>query len=84
MACELNFANLRCRLVSEDVDAQVLFMTSGSEPDLHKILILELTGAYIIDHGRVEEGTIEYMDVRVGRYPRLMDVPKYWSGVYLR
>jgi hypothetical protein len=66
-----------------DVDAEILFRALDRPEDVKKLLSLELTGAYINEGKEVPRSVFDMIQTRVGRYPRVEDVGKYWNGVWI-
>lgn len=64
------------------VYCEVLFRALDKPQDIKKLLSLELTWAYINEWREVPKAVTDLIQTRVGRYPRKVDVPRYWTGVF--
>jgi hypothetical protein len=64
------------------VEGDVLFRALDRPDHVKKLLSLELTGCYFNEWKEIPFPITSIMRTRVGRYPRIEDVPRYWSGVF--
>jgi len=65
-----------------DVDCEVLFRSLDRPQDVHKLLSLELTGAYINEWREIPQEIFDGLTGRVGRYPSMDEGGPTWSGIW--
>lgn len=70
-------------LVSDDLDAEVLFLALDSPRDVKKLLSLDLTGAWINEAREVPRVVLDTLTGRVGRYPSKAKGGLSWFGVIM-
>ncbi len=71
------------RLVTSELDMEILFLALDRPDDVKKLLSLELTGAWVNEAREVPKAIIDALTGRVGRYPPMVDGGPTWSGVLL-
>jgi hypothetical protein len=71
------------RLQAADLDAEFLFLALDVEPDVRKLLSLELTGAFVNEAREVALPIIDQLTARVGRYPSARAGGCTWSGIVM-
>lgn len=71
------------RIVTADLDIEVLFMPLDSEDDVKKLLSLELTGGWVDECREIPKAVIDALTGRVGRFPSRNEGGCTWSGLLL-
>lgn len=71
------------RLVTSDLDFEVIFLALDLPADVKKLLSLELTGAWVHEGREVPKAIIDTLTGRVGRFPPMADGGPTWSGVIM-
>ena len=64
-------------------ECQVLFRALDKPSDVGKLLSLELTWAWINEAREVPRSIIDMVQTRLGRYPRQVDGPAPWYGLFM-
>lgn len=64
-------------------ECQVLFRALDKPSDVGKLLSLELTWAWVNEAREVPKSIIDMVQTRLGRYPRYVDGPAPWYGLYM-
>ena len=67
----------------QGIESEVLFRALDKPDDIKKLLSLELTGAWLNEAREIPLQVLEMLEGRVDRYPRKIDVPKYWAGIIM-
>lgn len=71
------------RIITGDIDCEVLFLALDTPSDVAKLLSLELTGAWINEARETPKAVLDTLTGRVGRFPARKDGGCTWSGVLL-
>jgi hypothetical protein len=71
------------RLVSDDLDFEILFLALDRPADVAKLLSLELTGGWVNEAREVPKAIVDALTARVGRFPPVSDGGPTWSGLIL-
>lgn len=71
------------KIVTDDLDIEIIFMPLDSEDDVKKLLSLEVTMAWIDECREVPKAVLDGLTGRVGRYPSKMQGGCTWSGIVL-
>ena len=69
------------KIVTSDMDLEVLFIPLDKDEDVKKLLSMELTGAWIDECREVPKSVLDTLTGRVGRYPSKLQGGCTWSGV---
>jgi len=65
------------------MEAEVLFRALDKPSDVGKLLSLELTWAWINEAREVPRSIVDMVQTRLGRYPRMVDGPSPWYGLFM-
>lgn len=69
-------------IILEDIDCEVIFLALDSPNDIHKLMSLELTGAYINELQYIPKAVFDIALQRINRYPaKMMGAPITWTGI---
>lgn len=71
------------RIVTDDLDIEVLFIALDKPDDVSKLLSLELTGALVNEAREIPKAIIDALTGRVGRYPSAVDGGCTWCGIIM-
>ena len=71
------------RIITEDLDIEVLFLALDRDEDVRKLLSFETTGAWINEAKFVPKSILDGMTGRVGRYPAMRDGGPTWAGIVM-
>jgi len=64
-----------------DVHAEWLFRSLDTPEDIQRLLSLQLSGIFIEECREIPLTLVLEAQTRLRRYPRIQDVPEYWSGM---
>jgi len=64
-----------------EVHAEWLFRSLDSPEDIQRLLSLQLTGIFIEECREIPLTLVLEAQTRLRRFPRIQDVPEYWSGM---
>jgi len=68
-------------LVTDELDAEFIFLALDKPEDVDKLLSLELTGAWINEAREVPKGILDVLTTRVKRWPPKRDGGGSWYGI---
>ncbi len=71
------------RLVTDQLDIEVIFLALDRPQDVAKLLSLELTGGWLNEAREIPKAVMDALTARVGRYPPVSDGGPSWSGVIM-
>ncbi len=71
------------RLVTSELDLELIFLALDRPEDVRKLLSLELTGAWVNEARETPKAILDALTGRVGRFPPMADGGPTWSGVFL-
>ena len=66
----------------DDMQCEVIFRALDDESDVKNLLSLELTAAYLNEFRDIIRESVEGIDGRVGRYPRMVEGGPTWIGLW--
>jgi len=71
------------RIVTDDLDLEMIFLALDRDEDVRKLLSLELTGLWINESKFVPKAILDAATGRVGRYPAVKDGGCSFAGIIL-
>jgi hypothetical protein len=71
------------RVVTDDIDMEVIFLALDRDEDVRKLMSLELTGLWINEARYIPKSILDGATGRVGRFPSVRDGGCTWAGVIL-
>ena len=71
------------RVITDELDMDVIFLALDRDEDIRKLLSLELTGLWVNEAKFVPKSILDGATGRVGRYPSVRDGGCTWAGVNL-
>jgi hypothetical protein len=70
-------------LLTDTLDAEVMFLALDRPEDIRKLLSLELTGGWINEARFVPKSILDALTGRVGRFPAMREGGPTWSGIFM-
>lgn len=71
------------RIVTDEIDMEVIFLGLDKEEDVRKLMSLETTGLWINEARYIPKAILDGAIERVGRYPARKDGGATWRGVIM-
>lgn len=71
------------RIITDEIDMEVIFLGLDKEEDVRKLMSLETTGLWINEARYIPKAILDGAIERVGRYPARKDGGATWRGVIM-